>query len=300
MTTAPPEPPFTGPPPVAFVHPPPPERPELPDGVEPTGTPRWRAWTAWVSLIAGFAGAIASAIVLGIIAAGFGAELDDPPPWVNIGATVLQGLCLVLAAVFFARLAGRPRPADFGLRGTRFWPALGWSALAWGSFIVFTAVWVSALGVSETDDALPEELGADESDVALVAVAVLVCVIAPIVEEFFFRGYFFSALRSWRGIWPAALITGAVFGVIHAGSSEPAFLVPLGVFGFALCLLYVKTRSLYPCIAVHAVNNCAAFGASQDWGWQILPLVGGAFAAIALVFAVVQATVRPRAEQALG
>ena len=103
----------------------------------------------------------------------------------------------------------------------------------------------------------------------------LVCVGAPIVEELFFRGFFFTALRSWRGMWPAAIITGVVFGAIHAGSADAAFLLPLGFFGFALCLLYVKTGSLYPCIGAHALNNSLAFGASQDWDWQILPPLAG-------------------------
>jgi len=181
------------------------------EGVEltPTG-PHWKAWTAWVALVAGFGAAIAGALLLGVTAAAFGASLDDPPPAVNILATVVQDLGLIGAAVLMARVAARPHPWDFGLRGTRFWPAVGWTALTWVSFLVFTALWVTLLGADSTDDALPSELGADESTVALVAVAVLVCVLAPLAEEFFFRGYFFTALRSWRGVLPAAIVTGDV------------------------------------------------------------------------------------------
>jgi hypothetical protein len=100
-------------------------------------------------------------------------------------------------------------------------------------------------------------------------VALLVAVIAPVAEEFFFRGFFFGALRNWKGPWPAAVITGLVFGGIHAGSSDPAYLVPLAGFGFALCALYVKTGSLYPCIGLHCANNSVAFGVTQNWSWQI-------------------------------
>ena len=38
------------------------------------------------------------------------------------------------------------------------------------------------------------------------------------------------------------------------------------VFGFVLCLLYVWTDSLLPCIVLHALNNALALGVSQDWG----------------------------------
>ena len=58
------------------------------------------------------------------------------------------------------------------------------------------------------------------------------------------------------------------------------FLVPLAVFGFVLCLLYWRTGSLYPCIALHALNNCLAFGVSQNWDWQIPVLMVAALTVI--------------------
>jgi CAAX protease family protein len=60
-------------------------------------------------------------------------------------------------------------------------------------------------------------------------------------------------------------------------------LVPLAALGFALCLLYRYTGSLYPCIAAHSLNNSLAFGALEGWGWQIPVLMAGALAAIALL-----------------
>jgi uncharacterized protein len=292
MSSAPPG--FTAP---AAPHPAPPlERPELPDGagLTPVG-PHWKAWTAWVALVAGFAAAIGGAIVLGLASIAFGGALDAPGPVVNILATVVQDLCLVGAAVFMARLAGRPRPSDFGLRPTRLWPAVGWGLATWVSFLLFTAAFVAIIGQHGGDDKLPKELGADDSTVALICVALLVCVIAPLSEEFFFRGYFFTALRSWRGVWPAAIVTGLVFGVIHAGSSNLAFLVPLGFFGFLLCLLYVRTGSLYPCIAVHSLNNCTAFGVSQGWNaGEIVLTVAGAYAILAGILLLVRVISAPR------
>jgi uncharacterized protein len=258
--------------------------PELPEGRPPPRPrrPRWRPWSAWVALVAGFAAALVGAIVVGVIAAPFGASFDSPPPSVNISATVVQDLCLVGSALLFARVAGTPRPGDFGLRATRPWPAIGWMAVAFVGFYAVTAVWVAILGTSPTDDQLPSELGVDDSTIALVAVALLVTVVAPVAEEFFFRGFFFTALRNWKGLWPAAIVTGLVFGGIHAGSADATYLVPLGFFGLALCLLYARTGSLYPCIALHCINNSLAFGVSQDWSWQIAPLAGGALAVIAL------------------
>ena len=284
-------------------HPAPPlERPELPAGMEPTPVgPQWKAWTAWVALVGGFAAAIAGALIIGIVAAGFGASLESPPPSVNILATVVQDLSLVLAAILMARTAATPHPWDFGLRPTRVMPAIGWIAVLLGSFFIATALWVSLLGIDEPSETLPKELGADDSTIALVAVTILVCIIAPLCEEFFFRGYFFTALRSWRGMWPAALITGLVFGAIHAGSADPAFLVPLGLLGMGLCLLYVRTGSLYPCVAAHALNNSIAFGVARDWGaGGTVALIAASLLTITAVFALVRWISGPEPQRALA
>jgi uncharacterized protein len=245
--------------------------------------PRWAPWTAVVALIAGLAAALFGALVIGAVAYAFGADFKHQPPSVTIAATVVQDICLIGAAILFARMAGRVNPADFGLRSTRFLPALGWAVLAWTSFYVFTAAFVAIVGANPKDDQLPKELGADESTLALLAVAFLVAVVAPVAEEFFFRGYFYGSLRNWRGVWPAAIGTGIVFGAIHGSSADPAFLVPLAFFGFVLCLLYEKTGSLYPGIAVHCANNSVAFGATQGWTWQIPVLLACALAVIACV-----------------
>jgi membrane protease YdiL (CAAX protease family) len=247
-----------------------------------------------VALVAGLAAALFGALVLGVIAVAFGADFKDQPPTVTILATVVQDLCLIGSALLFARMSGRLRPGDFGLRPTRLWPAVGWAVLAWAAFYVFTAAFVALVGANPKDDQLPKELGADRSTAAMLAVAFLVAVVAPIAEEFFFRGYFFTALRNWRGLWPAAIGTGVVFGVIHGSSADPAFLLPLAFFGFALCMLYERTGSLYPCIALHCANNSVAYGATQGWTWQIPVLLVSALAVIGLVALLVRQMWTPR------
>jgi len=94
--------------------------------------------------------------------------------------------------------------------------------------------------------------------------------------------------------WPAAVITGLVFGAIHALSAEPVFLVPLAFFGSMLCLLYVRTGSLYPGVAVHALNNCTAFGVSQHWNFgEIALAVACSYALIAAIFLLIRALSPP-------
>jgi CAAX protease family protein len=272
------------------------EAPELPEGIERPprpDRPAWRPWTAWVALIAAFGAALVGALCVGIVGALAGADFYDPTPAVNIGATVVQDLCLVAAALLFAGMAGRPLPAQFGLRPTSPWKALGWMVAAFVAFYVVTLIWVAIVGGDPDDEKLPQELGVDRSTFAMLAVAFLVSVVAPIAEEFFFRGFFYGALRNWRGVLPAAIITGLVFGAIHAGSADWEFLLPLGVFGFLLCLLRERTGSLYPCIVLHCANNSLAFGVSQDWGWEIPVLFVVALSLIGVAALAVRARWTP-------
>jgi membrane protease YdiL (CAAX protease family) len=230
------------------------------------------AWAPWTSVAALFAGLVLTVIGSAIVAVASGTtgSLNDPPPGVNIALTLFQNIALVGAAVGFAcLLGGRPRAADFGLvRPPNVRRAVGLLVAVWVGFYVLSAIWVTALNLHETQQ-LPDRLGADKSTINLLAVVVLITVVAPLGEELFFRGYFFGSLRNWRGVWPAAIATGVIFGLIHAGSAPAGFLVPLGFFGFGLCLLYHYSGSLYPCIALHALNNSIALGATLHWSWEI-------------------------------
>jgi membrane protease YdiL (CAAX protease family) len=263
-------------------------------GARPSGA---RAWPPWTSFAALFTGLVTTIIGSAIVAAASGTagSLDDPPPGLNIALTLFQNIALVSAAVLFARLAGRPTAADFGLRRPPLKRAAALLAAVWIGFYVVSALWVLALGLNEHQE-LPDRLGADRGTLNLLAVVVLITVVAPLGEELFFRGYFFGALRNWRGLWPAAIVTGFVFGGIHAGSAPVGFLVPLGFFGFGLCLLYHYSGSLYPCIVLHALNNAIALGAALHWSWQIpVTMIGSPIAAVALAAGLARVLGGPRA-----
>jgi len=82
--------------------------------------------------------------------------------------------------------------------------------------------------------------------------------ITPIAEEVFFRGLLFAALaRRWHWGWAAAL-SSLVFGLAHieSGGLDSVFIVlSTACFGFALCWLFQRCRSLWGPIAAHVVAN---------------------------------------------
>ena len=225
------------------------------------------------------AGVFASAIV-GAIASVNGSSLSHPTPAVALISDVLFDLAFVGAAIFFSRVRGRPSLAEFGFRRVGIRLAIVSVIVTAISYYVVTAVYGSVFHLHGSDK-LPKELGVSNSTAALVGATVFVCVIAPIVEEFFFRGFIFGALRQMRivvagrnlGTWVAAIITGILFGLAHTGSASSEYLVPLGFLGFVLCLLRWRTGSLYPCMALHSINNSLALGIGQ-LHWNAVEIIG--------------------------
>lgn len=245
----------------------------------------WPAWSGFLALVAALVLAAVGAAVIDIPALVFGVKISSKhiPPGLELADTFVQDIAFVLTPVLFAQLGGRAvRSWQFGLCATPARRAAGLVVLTIVGFLIFNAAWAAALEVS-TKEKLLEQLGANETAVLLVLSALLTTVIAPIAEETLFRGYIFAALAKWRGWLPAALLTGVLFGAVHASSAPAVDLVPLAVLGFALCALYRATGSLYPCIAAHSLNNSLAFGVLEKWGWQIPVLALGALIAISLL-----------------
>lgn len=263
-------------------HPVPPDHPERPLGVPGgDGIPPWPGWSAPAALLAAFAGALVCALVIGVLAAPFGASLDDAPASVTILSTIAQDACFIAAGLFFARIIAPPRKEQFGLRAPRaIKQAVAFVAGGYVAFIAVSAAWLAIIGQSGTKDTIIEDLGAGDSTIALIGVTFIVCVCAPLAEEFLFRGYIFGSLRS-NGLWTAALLTGLMFGLVHVLGSPIAFILPLAVLGAGLCLIREKTGSLYPCMALHCVNNTLALSGNQHWGWQVPVALLGSLAAIA-------------------
>lgn len=269
---------------VAPDTPPVPDLPERPEGAgppAPTGPDRWPASAGVLAMIAAIVGGLVVGLLIGVVAEIAGADVfvegKDAPAGVVIAGAYAQGVLFAGAAVLFARLSGPASAADFGLRRTPFWRAVGLIIAVYVGLLITAALWWTLVG-APGDEELLDSLGVDRSTLLLVLGAIAVCVFAPIGEEVLFRGFMFPAMRNRLGVAGGAIATGAVFGLLHAFSSPAEALVPLAVFGALLCLLYQATGSLYPCIALHAINNSIALGEGKDWDWQIAPLAVGAVA----------------------
>ena len=252
------------------VRQPPPDPPELPEGA----APRWPPWYAGVGFLVALSATLIAVGIVSVFTTGLDGSGEDDPTF-TIVATLVQSAIFVGTAVLFASFTRRPKAWHFGLRRTRLWPAVGWTALGMFTFYVLAATYSVAVQ-PDVEQTVAEDLGADESTFGLIAAGFMIICVAPFAEEFFFRGFFYRALRSRFAPLAAAAIDGALFGVIHFDfSSSDALLIlpPLALLGFIFCLVYEKTGSLYPVIAMHSINNSIAYGAQAD-GWEVSAVLG--------------------------
>jgi uncharacterized protein len=260
------------------VYQPPPALPELPEGVDPV--PRWPAWYAF----AGFgAFLLITLLAQSILAVATGTDPGEPDPVVTVAGTLAMECIAFGTAWAFTSLTAPPKLWHFGLRSTRFWPAVGWAAAGMAAFWVFTGIYSVAVQ-PDIEQNVTETLGADQSTLGLIAAGIVIVAIAPVAEEFFFRGFMFRSLRGHFSLIVAALIDGLIFGAIHyqaceadaasCNAAEGLLLVPpLAVLGLIFCLVYERTGSLFPVIAMHTFNNALAFAVQAD-GWAVSIVVG--------------------------
>ncbi|MDH6593116.1 membrane protease YdiL (CAAX protease family) [Variovorax sp. TBS-050B] len=121
-----------------------------------------------------------------------------------------------------------------------------------------------------------------------IAATLAVCVMAPLLEEMLFRGIVLRGFLRRYGRWQAIVGSALVFGAAHMNIYQ--FAVGL-VLGTVLGWLYERTRSLIPCIALHAAYNSGtifladmpdAFSAADALLALLLALFAGACGALAL------------------
>ena len=101
----------------------------------------------------------------------------------------------------------------------------------------------------EAPEQLPKSLPGGRVALAILAVTV----VAPIAEEFFFRGFLYQALRKWKGVTGAMLLSAFFFSLAHG---HPVLILAIFPLGIVLAYLYERRgSSLTAAIAAHALFN---------------------------------------------
>mgnify|MGYP006282324039 CR=1 FL=1 len=213
--------------------------------------PRWGLW----DVVIGLGLAFALLVVYGTIAqlTGF---MDD-----HLAMGILIGIALPWVGlagwpvIATSRRGNGPR-IDLGLRLT--WSDARWGLLAGVVSLVLAGAVAAVLtyfnpDITSAAAAIGNELAESGGRVSVVIFALAVMVGAPVVEEIFFRGLLFAALRK-RGLSAllTVLVTALAFTLFHM---EPIRILILLPTGLALGWVRWKTGSTGSAMVAHGVVN---------------------------------------------
>ena len=137
---------------------------------------------------------------------------------------------------------------------------LALSALGAGAALGMCSDVASTLLERWTPKSLPIEhfFTGPASGYLLAAFGVLV---APLVEELFFRGFLYPAVARWTGSFASILITAAAFASLHGAQLAYAWAPLLVLFGVGVVLTAVRARtgSVATCVLIHMGYNFLLF-----------------------------------------
>lgn len=150
------------------------------------------------------------------------------------------------------------------------WSSLGLGKFDWGTLgigcglliasygiILVHNLILTGLGIDTQGEEITELFGMLDSPIWFFLVG---AILAPLVEEIFFRGFLFQGFRATYGWTRAMLISSAIFAVAHL---DPVALIPTFILGCLLAYLYHRTNSIWPPVIIHVLVNsfglCSAY-----------------------------------------
>ncbi len=247
------------------------------------GPPRYEPRTPWSPLAALLASGLISLGpgVLAVVALSVAMPQMEPedggqsflslatPEGVAFAAGI-QILSLILVWAF-AGYDGE-RAEVLRMTGERFTPAFYAAAAA--ILILVTGLLEFILYKSFDIDIFSETTWLREGlySSAALGTVVIAVVLAPLWEEFTFRGFLLSALAKTRlGFWGAALTANILWTALH-GTYSWAGIASVFVAGLILSWLVWRTGSIKPAIVTHAIGNLFALAFTYGFAPPTLPV----------------------------
>ncbi len=89
-----------------------------------------------------------------------------------------------------------------------------------------------------------------------VTTLIVLCLVAPFLEEMLFRGVFLRSFLQQYSTKQAIVFSSAVFGIAHMNIYQT---LTAFILGLMLGWIYLRAQSLWPCIVGHAAFNLSGF-----------------------------------------
>jgi membrane protease YdiL (CAAX protease family) len=156
---------------------------------------------------------------------------------------------------------GRTARQQFGLARLTASQLVRWSLLICGAVIVVVSPLMgllnfvlNAVHLSHPEQQSVETFRQFTRPSQIFDFMIQAVVIAPMIEELFFRGFLLTFLKNYTSAWTAMVLSAGVFAVAHVNLGS---MLPLWVLGIVLAVAYEHTGSLLLPMGIHACFNLA-------------------------------------------
>ncbi|EKD48005.1 MAG: Transmembrane CAAX amino protease family protein [uncultured bacterium] len=175
---------------------------------------------------------------------------------------VIQILIFLIPLLLVVWLRGNISREDFGFKKIKFKDILKFAAIGYASyFIIAMAIaqigysWgIEIPGFQQQESHIP--LTGERAGSAITVITIITF-LGPIMEEVFFRGFLFNTMLKHWPVKLSFLLSALIFAAIHL---EFRSMIPLFLIGLVLNWMFYRTKSLYPGIFFHIINNAIALG----------------------------------------
>ena len=142
------------------------------------------------------------------------------------------------------------------------WKSLGFGKFNWGTLgigcglliisymiILIHNLILNGIGVETQGDEISKLFELLDTPVWFFFVG---AILAPLVEEIFFRGFLFQGFRAKYGWVGGMLLSSTIFAFAHL---DPVSLLPTFILGCLLAYLYHRSNSVWPGVILHVFVN---------------------------------------------
>jgi CAAX protease family protein len=223
--------------------------------------PVWNFWDLVMIVVVFLAGMVVFGLLLvgGLTFAGIHVPKEMSPLLVRV---MLGAQCLAyLGVLLFMRYL---ITADYG---RRFGEAVRWTAppaTSWPYYVIGGIAMAFAVGLLGRILPFPSHLPIDkyfQDRTSAWLITIFGVSLAPLVEELFFRGFFYPVAARRLGVPIGAVLTALGFALMHASQLANAWgpLFVLFLVGMALTIARIASRSVVPGFLMHIGYNGTLF-----------------------------------------
>jgi membrane protease YdiL (CAAX protease family) len=236
------------------------------DSEAATTPPRWGLGDVWIGLAVAYGAAAIGGVLILIVAGLFDAQRTTAEIAQDLPLSIVALTQIPLWAGYLgvpwhaARTKGNGLRRDFHLSMRWIDVPVGLAAglvtqLVLVPLLYAPALWLTDIDADELSKEAQELTDKATDPVGVLLLVLIVVVLAPLIEEIFFRGLFQRAALRRYGSVLAIVLPAVVFGAVHL---QPLQFPALVLFGLVAGLLVARSDRLGPAVWAHVGFNAIA------------------------------------------